>query len=110
MLMLMLFFSILFFIFFMPMFINMNISIEVLGFSPNKSRANCSFNRERSAITETPLKNSTKQAIDGVMLGIPLKVGIKSTVPFDGDDGREIEFTGFKGFTRSTMGTMSFSR
>jgi hypothetical protein len=38
------------------------------------------------------------------------EIVIETTMAFDGDDGREVEFTGFKGFTRSTMGAMGFGR
>ena len=86
--------------------IDMNLAVKVFCFSPNQSRSNGSFDRERAAITKAPLKNATKHAIDGVMLGIPLKVGVKSTMAFDGDDGREVEFTGFKSFSTTTMGAM----
>ena len=90
--------------------IDVNLAVEVFSFSPNQSGSNGSFDRKRTAITKAPFKDAAKHAIDGVMLGIPLKVGVKSTMAFDGDDGREVEFTGFKGFTRSTMGAMGFSR
>ena len=90
--------------------IDMNLAVEMFTFSPNQSGSNGSFDRERAAITKAPFKDSAKHAIDGVVLGIPIKVGVKSTMAFDGDDGREVEFTGFKGFTRSTMGAMGFGR
>ena len=90
--------------------INVNLAVEVFSLSPNQSGANGSFNRERTSIAKAPLKDTTKHAIDGVVLGIPLKVGVKSTMAFDGDDGREVEFTGFKSFTRSTMGAVGFGR
>ena len=44
------------------------------------------------------------------MLGIPLKVGVKSTMAFDGDDGREIEFTGLERLSTTTMGAMGLGR
>ena len=90
--------------------IDMNLAVEVFSLSPNQSGSNGSFDRKRTAITKAPFKDAAKHAIDGVMLGIPLKVGVKSTMAFDGDDWREVEFTGFKGFTRSTMGAMGFGR
>ena len=91
------------------MIIDVNLAVKVFCFSPNQSRPNGSFDRKRAAIAKAPLKDATKHAIDGVVLGITLKVGVKSTMAFDGDDGREVEFTGFKGFTRSTMGAMGLS-
>ena len=92
------------------MIIDMHLAVEMFSFSPNQSRSNGSFDRERTAICEAPFKDASKHAVDGVMLGIPLKIGVKSTMAFDGDDWREVEFTGFKCFTRSTMGAMGFSR
>ena len=44
------------------------------------------------------------------MLGITLKVGVKSTMAFDGDDGREIEFTGLERLSTTTMGAMGLGR
>ena len=99
-----------FFFMVIAVIIDVNLAVKVFCFSPNQSRPNGSFDRKRTAICEAPLKDATKHAIDGVVLGITLKVGVKSTMAFDGDDGREIEFTGFKGFTRSTMGAMGLGR
>ena len=101
---------VMFFFMVIAVIINVNLAIKVFCFSPNQSRPNCSFDRKRTAICEAPLKDATKHAIDGVVLGIPLKVGVKSTMAFDGDDGREIEFTGLKRLSTTTMGAMGFSR
>ena len=90
--------------------IDMNLAVEMFSLSPNQSGSNGSFDRERTAIAKAPFKNAAKHAIDGVMLGFTIKVDIKTTMALDGDDGREVEFTGFKGFTRSTMGPMGFGR
>ena len=90
--------------------IDVNLAVKVFSLSPNQSRSNGSFDRERAAIIEAPLEDTAKHAIDGVMLGIPLKVGVKSTMAFDGDDGREIEFTGLERLSTTTMGAMGFSR
>ena len=38
------------------------------------------------------------------------EVVVETTMALDGEDGREVEFTRFKGFTRSTMGAMGFGR
>jgi hypothetical protein len=90
--------------------INMNFAVKVFGFSPNQSRPNGSFDGERAAIAKAPLKDATKHSIDGVVLGIPLKVGVKSTMAFDGDDGREIEITGLERISTATMGAMGLGR
>ena len=101
---------VMFFFMVIAVIINVNLAIKVFCFSPNQSRPNCSFDRKRTAICEAPLKDATKHAIDGVVLGITLKVGVKSTMAFDGDDGREIEFTGLERLSTTTMGAMGFSR
>ena len=90
--------------------IDVNLAVKVFCFPPNQSRPNGSFDGERAAITQAPLKNATKHAIDGVVLGIPFKVGVKSTMAFDGDEGREIEFTGLERLSTTTMGAMGFGR
>ena len=91
------------------MIMNMHFSVKVFSLSPNQSRANGSLNRERAAIAKAPLKNTTKHAINGVMLGVTIEVDIKPPVALDGDDGREIKFAGFKSLSTSTMGAMSES-
>jgi len=100
---------VMFFFMVIVVIINVNLAVKVFCFSPNQSRPNCSFDRKRTAICEAPLKDATKHAIDGVVLGITLKVGVKSTMAFDGDDGREIEFTGLERLS-TTMGAMGLGR
>ena len=89
---------------------DMHFSVKVFSFSPNQSRPNGSFDREGAAIAEAPLEDTAKHAIDGVVLGIPLKVGVKATMTFDGNEGREVEFTGFKSLSTTTMGAVGKSR
>ena len=101
---------VMFFFMIIAVIINVNLAVKVFCFSPNQSRSNGSFDRKRTAICETPLKDATKHAIDGVVLGITLKVGVKSTMAFDGDDGREIEFTGLERLSTTTMGAMGLGR
>ena len=88
---------------------DMHFSVKVFSFSPNQSRPNGSFDREGAAIAEAPLEDTAKHAIDGVVLGIPLKVGVKATMAFDVDDGGEIEFTGLKRLSTATMGAVGES-
>ena len=90
--------------------INMNLAIEVLGFSPDQGWTNSGLNGKRPPIAEAPLKNTTKQTINGVVLGIALKVGVKTTMAFDGEDGSEVKLSGLKRFFRPPMGTMGLSR
>ena len=89
---------------------DMHFSVKVFSLSPNQSRANGSFDRERAAIAKAPLKNATKHAINGVMLGFTIKVDIKTTMALDGDDGREVKLAGFKSLSATTMGAVSESR
>ena len=44
------------------------------------------------------------------MLGIALKVGVKTTMAFNGEDGSEVKLPSFKGFFTTPMGTMGLSR
>ena len=37
-------------------------------------------------------------------------VVVETTMALDGEDGGEVKFTGFKSFTRSTMGAMGLGR
>ena len=90
--------------------VNMNLAIEVLGFSPDQGWTNSGLNGERPPIAEAPLKNTTKQTINGIVLGIALKVGVKTTMAFDGEDGSEVKLSGLKRFFRPPMGTMGLSR
>ena len=90
--------------------VNMNLAVKVLGFSPDQGWTNSGLNGERPPIAEAPLKNTTKQAIDGVVLGITLKVGIKTTMAFDAEDRSEVKLTSFQRFFATPMGTMGLGR
>ena len=92
------------------MIVGVDSAIKVLGFSPHQRRPDRRLDRKGATIAEAPLKNTTKQTIDGVMPGLIFKVVIETTMAFDGDDGREVELSGFKNFTRSTMGAVGFGR
>ena len=92
------------------MIVDMHFSVKVFSFSPNQRRSNSSLDREGATIAEAPLKNATKQTIDGVMPWVIFEVVVETSMALNGKDGREVEFTGFKGFTRSTMGAMGFGR
>ena len=88
---------------------HMHFSVKVLRFSPNKSGANGCLNGKRAAILKPPLENTTEHAVDGVVPGFSLKVGIKSTVTFNGHNGSEIKLTSFKCRTVAAMGTMGIN-
>ena len=92
------------------MIMDMHFSVKVLSFSPNQRRSDSSLDRERATIAQTPLKNATKQTIDGVMPWVIIEVVVKTTMALDGDDGSEIEFTGLERLSTTTMGAMGFSR
>jgi hypothetical protein len=85
-------------------------AIKVLGFSPHQSRPDCRLDREGATIAKAPLEDTAKHAINGVMPGLFLDVVVETTMALDGEDWGEVEFTGFKSFTRSTMGAMGFGR
>ena len=90
--------------------IRMDLAVEVLSLTPDESRSHSGLNRQAASVAEAPLKNTTEESINGVVLGAAFKVGVEATMPFDGDQGREIEFTGFERFfTTSTMGSVGKS-
>ena len=90
--------------------INMNLAVEVFSLSPNQSGANGSFDCKRAAIAQAPLENATKKTIEGVMPWLIFEIVVETAMALDGENGREVEITSFKGFTRSTMGAMGFGR
>ena len=92
------------------MIMDMHFSVKVLSFSPNQRRSDSSLDRERATIAQTPLKNATKQTIDGVMPWVIIEVVVKSTMALDGDDGSEVELAGFKSLSTTTMGAVGESR
>jgi hypothetical protein len=92
------------------MIMDMHFSVKVLSFSPNQRRSHSSLDRERATIAKAPLKNATKQTIDGVMPWVIFEVVVETTMALDGKDGREVEFTGFKSFSTTTMGAVGESR
>ena len=92
------------------MIIDVNLAVEVLSLSPNQSGANGSFDCKRAAIAQAPLENATKKTIEGVMPWLIFEIVVETAMALDGENGREVEITSFKGFTRSTMGAMGFGR
>ena len=90
--------------------IDVNLAVEVLSLSPNQSGANGSFDCKRAAIAQAPLENATKKTIEGVMPWLIFEIVVETAMALDGENGREVEITSFKGFTRSTMGAMGFGR
>ena len=73
--------------------INVDLAVKVFRLTPDKRRSDSSLNRQTGAIAKTPLENTTEHPIDGVMLGIPFEIGIKTTMALEGDDRGEIKFT-----------------
>jgi len=84
---------------------SMNNSVEVFSFSINCRRTNGGFNGKRAVVGETPLEDVTELAINGVMLGFAIKVGLETAMPLDGDYGSDAEFTFWK-LLASAMATM----
>jgi len=73
--------------------IDMDLAVKMFRLTPDKRRSDSSLNRQTGAIAKTPLENTTEHPIDGVMLGIPFEVGIKTAMALEGDDRGEIKFT-----------------
>ena len=91
--------------------VRMDHAVEVLSLTPDESRAYSGLNRQAASVAEAPLKNTTEECIDSVVLGAAFEVGVEAAMTFDGDQWREIEFTGFERFpTTSAMGTVGKSR
>ena len=99
-------------IFFMviAVIINVNLAVKVFCFSPNQRRSDSSLDREGATIAEAPLKNATKQTIDGVMPWVIFEVVVETSMALNGKDGREVEFTGFKTLSSTTMGAVGLGR
>ena len=87
-----------------------NLAIKVLSFSPDQRWAYSRLNRETGSMTQSPLKNTSEQTIQGVMLRTPLQIGVKTTVTLNSDHRSEVELTSFKRFIpTTTMGAVSQS-
>ena len=98
------------FIMIIVVIIGVNLAVKVFGFTPNQSRPNGSFNCERTAIAKAPFKDATKHSINGVMPWLFFEVVVETTMALDGEDGGEVEFTGFKSLSTTTMGAVGESR
>ena len=99
-----------FFFMVIAVIINVNLAIEMFSFSPNQRRSDSSLDREGATIAEAPLKNATKQTIDGVMPWVIFEVVVETSMALNGKDGREVEFTGFKTLSTTTMGAVGLGR
>ena len=75
--------------------IDVDLAVKVFRLTPDKRRSDSSLDRQTGAIAKPPLENATEHPIDGVMLGIPFEVGIKTTMALEGDHWGEIKFTSF---------------
>ena len=89
---------------------DVNLAVKVFCFSPNQRRSDSSLDREGATIAEAPLKNATKQTIDGVMPWVIFEVVVETSMALNGKDGREVEFTGFKTLSSTTMGAVGLGR
>jgi len=90
-------------------FMGMNLAVKMFCLPPHQRWTNRCLNGNASTILQPPLKNTTEQSINGVVLGASFEVGVKPPMAFHGDQRTEIEFTRFQGFAPSTMGTMGKS-
>ena len=80
-------------VFLVGVVIDVDLAVKMFRLTPNKCRSDSSLDRQTGAIAKTPLENATEHAIDGVMLGIPCEIGIKTAMALEGDDRGEIKFT-----------------
>ena len=75
------------------MVIGMNPAIEVLGLTPDQGGTDSRFDGKNCSIVQAPAEHTTEQTIQGVVLRTVFEVFFKTTVPFNGNDRTEIEFS-----------------
>ena len=75
------------------MVVGMNLAVEVLGLTPDQGGANSRFDGKNCSVVQAPAEHTTEQTIQGVVLRTVFEVFVETTVPFNGDDRTEIEFS-----------------
>ena len=86
----------------------MDNSVEVFRFSVNKGGADGTFNGKNTIVGKSPFEDVTELAVDGVVLGFAIEVGLETTMPLDRDHGSDTEFTGRDLFT-TTVAAMGMN-
>ena len=75
------------------MIMGMNLAVEVLGLTPDQGRTDSRFDGKDGSVVQAPAEHTTEQTIQGVVLRTVFEVFFKTTVPFNGNDRTEIEFS-----------------
>ena len=73
--------------------VSMHLAVEVLRFAPHQCGPNRSFNRETSAIAQTPLEHASEETVEGIMTRAFLKIVVETGMPLNRDDWREIKLS-----------------
>jgi hypothetical protein len=87
------------------MSIHMDPPVEMFGLTPHQSRADLGLDGKTAALIQAPLEHRTKQAINGVVPWLPLKVVLQPCMPLQRDDRTHPEIARAELFTAwCTMG------
>ena len=86
----------------------MDNSVEVFRLSINNRGTDRTFNGKYTIVGKSPFEDVTELAVDGVVLGFAIEVGLETTMPLDRDHGGDTEFTGGYLFT-TTVAAMGMN-
>ena len=86
----------------------MNNAVEVFRLSINNRGTDRTFNGKNTIVGKSPFEDVTELAVDGVVLGFAIEVGLETTMPLDRDHGGDTEFTGGYLFT-TTVAAMGMN-
>ena len=86
----------------------MNNAVEVFRLSINNRGTDRTFNGEYTIVRKSPFEDVTELAVDSVVLGFAIEVGLETTMPLDRDHGSDTEFTGRDLFT-TTVAAMGMN-
>ena len=75
------------------MVVGMNLAVEVLGLTPDQGWTDSRFDGKNCSVVQAPAEHTTEQTIQGVVLRTVFEIFVETTVPFNGDDRTEIEFS-----------------
>ena len=88
--------------------VGMNNAVEVFRLSINNRGTDRTFNGKYTIVGKSPFEDVTELAVDGVVLGFAIEVGLETTMPLDRDHGGDTEFTGGYLFT-TTVAAMGMN-
>ena len=86
----------------------MNNAVEVFRLSINNRGTDRTFNGKNTIVGKSPFEDVTELAVDGVVLGFAIEVGLETTMTLDRDHGGDAEFTGRHLFT-TTVAAMGMN-